>query len=231
MSITRREKIFLCIMFLGVIVTGITGNIWYFIIGSIPMFISLVVQYLIWIRTWIQMIWRSYLGKIGIALLHGFVFLLSTIPARMLVAEALGLPPQDFDLTVTLFAVLFYLPLWLWVIVVLSMLLSIFFTVAFFVMMPLQSLGNINQMFEHLSSKIARFRQRIDDASSKIGDLFFGAMITLMTVMFITWYVWDSFPIVTRTLAPAVRAVAYFADYQKASAYPGVERNKKISAP
>jgi hypothetical protein len=47
-------------------------------------------------------------------------------------------------------------------------------------------------------------------------------------VLFIACYVWYSFPTVTRKLAPAVRAVAYFADYQKASAYPGVERNKKF---
>jgi hypothetical protein len=63
---------------------------------------------------------------------------------------------------------------------------------------------------------------------TEIGDRFFGAMITFLMVMFITWYVWDSFPTVTRTLAPAVRVVAYFADYHKASAYPGVEANKKF---
>ena len=53
-------------------------------------------------------------------------------------------------------------------------------------------------------------------------------MITLLIVMFITWYVWDSFSVATRTLAPAVRVVAYFADYQKASTYPGVEGIKRL---
>jgi hypothetical protein len=174
------------------------------------------------------MIWRSYLGKIVISLLHGLVFFLSIIQARIFVAEALGLPPQDFDLTVGFFTVLFYLPLWLCVIMFLSMILSIFLAIAFILTMPLQSLGNLSQMFEHLSSKIARFRQRVNKVHTEIGERFFGAMMTSLIVLVITWYVWNSFPTVTRTLAPVVRAVAYFADYQKASAYPGVERDKKF---
>jgi hypothetical protein len=174
------------------------------------------------------MIWRSYLGKIVISLLHGLVFFLSIIQARIFVAEALGLPPQDFDLTVGFFTVLFYLPLWLCVIIFLSMILSIFLAIAFILTMPLQSLGNLSQMFEHLSSKIARFRQRVNKVHTEIGERFFGAMMTSLIVLVITWYVWNSFPTVTRTLAPVVRAVAYFADYQNASAYPGVERDKKF---
>jgi hypothetical protein len=94
--------------------------------------------------------------------------------------------------------------------------------------MPLHSLSNLSQMFEHLSSKIARFRQRVNNVYTEIGDRFFGAGVTSLIVLFITWYVWDSFPTVTRTLAPAVRAVSYFADYQKASAYPGIEGNKRL---
>jgi hypothetical protein len=100
-----------------------------------------------------------------VSLLHGLVFFLSIIQARIFVAEALGLPPQDFDLTVGFFTVLFYLPLWLWVITFLLMILYIFFALAFFVMMPLHSLSNLSQMIEHLSSKIARFRQRVNNST------------------------------------------------------------------
>jgi len=222
------DTVFVCIGVLGLILARITNNPLYFVIAGLPMLIFYAFKYLIWIRIWIQIVWRSYLGKIVISLLHGLVFFLSIIQARIFVAEALGLPPQDFDLTVGFFTVLFYLPLWLCVIMILSMILYTFFAIAFVLMIPLHSLSNLSQMFEHFSFKIARFRQRVNNGYTEIGNRFFGAGATSIIVLCITWYVWDSFPTVTRTLAPAVRAVAYFADYQNASAYPGVERNKKF---
>ena len=139
------DTVFVCIGVLGLILARITNNPLYFVIAGLPMLIFLAVKYLIWIRTWIQIVWRSSLGKLVITLLHGFIFLLSTIPARMLVAEALGLPPQDFDVTVTLFAVLFYLPMWLWVVIFLSIPLHIFFAIAFFVMILLHSLSRVSK--------------------------------------------------------------------------------------
>jgi hypothetical protein len=64
------------------------------------------------------------MGKLAITLLHGGVLLLSIIPARLLVAESLGLPPQDFDVTVTFCVLLFYLPVWLIVFQVLTLLFA-----------------------------------------------------------------------------------------------------------
>ena len=67
----------------------------------------------IWLWPWLQRVWRGSFGRLALALLHGGILLLSIIPARLLVAEALGLPPQDFDVTVAFCVLLFYLPLWL----------------------------------------------------------------------------------------------------------------------
>jgi hypothetical protein len=52
-------------------------------------------------------IWHSSFGKLAITFLNGSVLLADVIYARLLVADALGLPPQDFDMTVAVCAWIF----------------------------------------------------------------------------------------------------------------------------
>lgn len=63
----------------------------------------------------ITKIWDHPFGKILITIPHLFVLILSAAFARKLVAISLELPPQDFDLTVSFFALILYIPVWTFV--------------------------------------------------------------------------------------------------------------------
>lgn len=52
-------------------------------------------------------IWEHQIGKIATLIFQAVALLTATIFSRNLVADAIGLPPQDFDLTVAFFALIF----------------------------------------------------------------------------------------------------------------------------
>jgi hypothetical protein len=55
-----------------------------------------------------------------------------------------------------------------------------------------------------------------------------GHVIGMVGIIAIAAYTWQSSPAVTGSLKPAVRALAYIADFQQAPMYPGVEVNKRL---
>jgi hypothetical protein len=55
--------------------------------------------FMLWASPRIRSAWRSGWGKVVVTFLHGLALLLALAFARELLADALGLPPQDFDWT------------------------------------------------------------------------------------------------------------------------------------
>jgi hypothetical protein len=94
-------------MFLGFVSSGMSGNISYFKGTILLGCIACGLGFMIWILPWLQKIWHSSFGKLAITFLNGSVLLADVIYARLLVADALGLPPQDFDMTVAVCAWIF----------------------------------------------------------------------------------------------------------------------------
>ena len=86
--------------------------------------------FLVWSWPLLKEAWDTLAGKITVAVVNLFVLILSTILARKLVAESLGLPPQDFDLTVHFFVLLLFVPSWTFF---LSLLVGIYAVSAFVV--------------------------------------------------------------------------------------------------
>lgn len=64
----------------------------------------------IWSFPSLRRFWVHPAGILVISIAQFFVYLLATFFARHLVATALGLPAQDFDLTVNFLTMLFYIP-------------------------------------------------------------------------------------------------------------------------
>jgi hypothetical protein len=184
----------------------------------------------IWLWPWLQRIWGWKIGKLAITLLHGGVLLLSIIPARLLVAEALGLPPQDFDVTTTFCVLLFYLPVWLVVFEVFTLLFAFIqligsFLCSFTTYFPINVLvlliaklfpvGSCSRLF--LEQDIGQFVWR--GFVHIIGAMAFALGIT---------FLWQWYSPVTRSLIPIVRVVAYIADFQQVSLYPDVDVNRRL---
>jgi hypothetical protein len=75
---------------LGVVRAGIAGYwdaAFYFML---PAGVACSIGLALWVWPWLRRMWQSSGGKLAVTLLHGLVLLLSVIPARELVASALG---------------------------------------------------------------------------------------------------------------------------------------------
>ncbi|TSJ82526.1 hypothetical protein FG002_022205 [Chitinimonas sp. BJB300] len=73
-------------------------------------YIGFIVGFLVWFKPSYYKIKERTIGKLAINITHAVAILISLIFARIQVADALGLPPQGFELTVSAVALIFYLP-------------------------------------------------------------------------------------------------------------------------
>ncbi len=68
--------------------------------------------FIAWCWPLIVRLWRLWIGRVFLVILNALVLLLATALARLSVSASLQLPPQDFDLTVALFALPNYVFVW-----------------------------------------------------------------------------------------------------------------------
>jgi hypothetical protein len=157
--------------------------------------------------------------------------LLSIIPARLLVAEALGLPPQDFDVTVGLCVLLFYPLLWLiaFELIVLPFAFT-HFVASFLCSLTISSflINELIMLIAKLFSVGSRPRLFLEQKRTKFVWRGFMHMFGMMGLAFGIALFGQCYSPATRTLKPIVRAVVYFADFQQVSLYPGVDVNRRL---
>jgi len=184
-----------------------------------------------WFLPQLRKVWGFPLGKLAVMLLHGLILLLSAILARFLVAEALRLPPQDFDMTVGIWTLVLYLPVWLFVIAFLTFLFYAIALVCFLVFIICEQIVGIAadflsalQLLHAASCALVSFRRRLLGLGNKV----FGHAIGAAAVSLIAMYIWAWFFAGIRSLGPLIRWVAYCADFQEASLYPGVEAKRRF---
>lgn len=157
-----------------------------------------------WSLPWLRLVWDHSIGRTAILILNVLVLLLSTALSRNLVASAIGLPPQDFDLSVGFVALSMYPVAWCFVVAIPIGLLAIAFQLAAFFQSLLRGALNRNAIrhFGH----------------------FLGAFALLMAIAFVA----DGYSTLQQRAYPAVRWIAFFADYQTAPAYPGIHTDERI---
>jgi hypothetical protein len=274
-SLHLTERLYLVafvVMFLGFVSSGMSGNISYFKGTVLLAYAACSLGFVIWIWPWLQKIWRSSVGKLAITLLNGSVLLIDVIYARLLVADALGLPPQDFDMTVAVCAWIFYIPVWLMVVALLAAVMAIIFQLYAFLLMLIDTLvqpidlilslilffillcfiyirllyllitrfsakdiaEHFNQPFP-VGANLSHFFEQQPRGSLinrskliKAGFRNFSHVIGIIGIIAAVAYAWQSYPAVTESLKPAVRALAYIVDFQQVPLYPGVEVNKRL---
>lgn len=69
--------------------------------------LAFAVGFSIWCWPTVKKAWKHPVGKALIVILHLFILLFAAILARNVVASALGLPPQDFDVSVSVISLVF----------------------------------------------------------------------------------------------------------------------------
>jgi hypothetical protein len=102
---------------------------WPIFSGSLLLLASflLMIGFLIWHIPLMSKIWMHEHGKIAVSIAHIFILLLTTVLARNLLTQSLGLPGKDFQLSLSLLTLILYLPVWLAVV-------SIVFGIGFYIL-------------------------------------------------------------------------------------------------
>lgn len=159
--------------------------------------------FVVWSSPTIQRFRANQAARAVVIVVHLLVLLLAAAIARNVVALALGLPPQDFDLTVSALALLFYVPVWA---LVVSLVLG---TVA----MALYFVAILGGFFRKDNSHTPRFLAQA-----------FGAFAISIYSAQAFQYASDH----QAALYPLARWFALFADYQPIQRYPGVQTGERI---
>lgn len=71
--------------------------------------------FLVWYVPFLYRTWTHEFGKIIISVVHIFILLTTTVLARYLLTESIGLPGKDFEVSVGFLTFILYLPVWVWV--------------------------------------------------------------------------------------------------------------------
>lgn len=179
--------------------------------------------FLIWIfpvKDWLQ----SEIGNFFIKIVHVFVGIFAIAGARYIVFNAIGLPPQYFDLTVAFIALFIYVPAYL---LLIALLFSIFFVFSIFISViwsyvliligpiftSFQNKGDVKKKFSHLSSSIESLSKHA------LGSVFF---------LFLFGWAGAVIFVEISYLKEGIRYFAFFADFQPAGKYPGVPCDARI---
>lgn len=170
---------------------------------------------------WMRDVWERPFGKTPIVLLHVLVLLVATSLSRFVVSDALGLPPQSFDLTVGFLALIFYLPAWMAVAAVIFMIFGFLLTIA--VVIAALAIGSVQILAPLL--KVVGFNYSPTRNSAMA--LFHSAGAIATGLVLIT-----SYSFLTETYQPwilsAIRFTAVKADFHPASNYPGVNPGERV---
>lgn len=165
--------------------------------------LGFAIGFSVWCSPFVTKVWAHPIGKALIAVFHLLVLLLATAFARFVVASSLGLPPQDFDMTVGIISIIAYIPAW-------SIVISIVLGVGAIVL----ELVGLGAMFTNCS----------------IGTVapFFARMFGALAICFISSSIYDFAMKNEKSLHPLVKWVAFFCDFQPAPRYPGVAEGERI---
>lgn len=159
--------------------------------------------FLAWSLPFIAKAWHHPIGAAIITVFHVFVLILSTIFARHIVASSIGLPPQDFDITVGIISIISYIPAW-------SIIISII-------------LGASAIILEIIS-----FGAMVTNCSFRTVAKHFARMFGAIAALSISTNIFDYSLKNEEALHTPVKWIAYFCDFQPAPMYPGILKEERI---
>ncbi|WP_152988818.1 hypothetical protein [Burkholderia pseudomallei] len=215
---------FVTLVFTGILLLALKRSAWFITTLEIVCALSFALGFCIRARPILVNSARTTYGKGLLALYHAIVLALSSIPAKFIVSNAFHLPSGDFPITLTVWTLLCYPGMWLAG--------TAFVALAIYTLMLLAaSLAAISTqpLFNSLLLLFAKFlpensalrnaittgRQRI--VSQAFGHAVGAAVLSVAIGTVAGWW------LQTINQPRVVRLFAYRADYEQATAYPGVD--------
>lgn len=180
-------------------------------------------------------VWNIKVMRTGFVALHVAMYFIAIIVSRIVIAKVIGLPPQDFDMTVGVISIFMYVAVLLaFVLVAMFLLIAVLMVVE----IPLSMLSVVlnDALFTGLIKKIGgvKISECISSAKVKMagGVLkhIYGAIGVLIPIMFLIGFAFSFFYAQPSKFGGAslVKLIAYVADYQYLDNYPGVDGGKKV---
>ncbi len=200
------------------------------LIASIGFVVGFVVVCLRLYR-WFISVWDKPFAKTPVILLHLLVLLISTVISRWVVAGALGLPPQSFDITVGFLVLVFYIPAWILLGALLFSLLGLVLLVGVglgsLLLIPLSVIASLLNIFNLLPylrkawDTVAPAKLSFTDVQGhSVGALLSGCILINLYGALVP----DARP----WIDSSVRLIAVLSDFQPAVNYPGVQAGEYV---
>jgi hypothetical protein len=186
--------------------------------------------FILWVKPWLQDKWRTSHGKLLLAGMHAAILFLAVIPSRYFVSSALGLPPQDFEITVHLFAVELYPALWLLLMsfALLAVSLILFLLTALCIVSTYPIFNDLLLLSSKLLAAQSKMRSFIESGRDQFISKAFGHFVGAVFVSLAAAYVWDLHAKFLTENPAIIRWAAYATDFHQSKNYPGVDSNKKL---
>ena len=190
-------------------------------IGNVALFVSaasFTTGFLMWVVPKMRELWKYPVRRVALVALHATILFVAVPISRHFTALALGLPPQDFDITVAFVALELYPALWVLTLSLGAMILSVGLLLVSAVMALLSSfhwiaLGRAGH-WEQCSHRLG-FRACLHAMGA-----------TLIAVGAAMLWGWHADLLLSHP--DLIRRVAYLTDYQPAANYPGVNASARL---
>jgi hypothetical protein len=177
----------------------------------------------------LKRIWSSSVGKWAIGGLNVAVWFLAHVPARLAVAKALGLPPQDFDVTVSIWTVATYPAVWIAFVSFLTLVICTALMLTFLVL-HLSSFPLITESIDFLSHLLPSSignrlttEKRREVSTRYLAHVAGSAMLGIASAVLL-----QATSSIHEHCLSAIPWIAYVADYQETPAYPGIQKNQRV---
>lgn len=205
------------------------GEVSYFLVTT-SLFFSfgfwlLAFCFLLWIFPIASRIFRSKITRSVAIIFHAFAVFLGAIPARNLISATMGLPPQDYDLAVSLIALFFYPLSWIFLAATVASIFYVLAGVSATALFILHQLLEVPKMIFSIFSM--RLQQSIDKLNSRIDSVVEISLMHGAGAVILSLFLVSSLQIFTEfshTSNRAVAILAYFTDYHYNSSYPIVRQ-------
>lgn len=171
--------------------------------------------------------WRTPWRKVVSVVVHAVVLIMSLASAKRVVSEALGLPAQDFESTVSLLALEFYVLALLVAFAIILMIFSIIAALASWILMISQApfINDFLLIFSNVFPSNSTIRNFIQVGRGELAFALICHCLGSMIVAAVMVETWDR-NIKMFTDNPAIiKVLAYSLDYRNLTQYPGIEHN------
>lgn len=210
--------IFIQFFFISLICPPSIGMVLALVLAGIS-FLIFGIGFIAWCVTYITKFLEHPIGKLPLIALNLMVLLIATVLAGTLVSSSTGLHFKDFELTVGLIALIFYIPVMCAVIAITLVTLLFSLELLFFI----NKVSRI--IFPWLYLIQLDSKKKDKEFPFAVVAHVIGAIMTAA----LAYTIYDMSRLYKHKMYPFVKLFAYYSDFQPAPLYPGIKPDERVN--